>query len=162
MPVNIEHPAIPENSEVGPAPAPLVVRFGALGDMVLLTPFLRLLRQRYGQPCRVLGSGAWLRPLFDGNPDVSEVLVVRSRKRPYWLDRTQQRLVRALRALPPGPVYICDDYATPKIRWLLARAGIAPARCVYANPECMLGNEEHWIDRWLRFGAMTPPAFATA
>ena len=143
-----------------PAPAPLVIRFGALGDMVLLTPLLRQLHRRYGQPCRVLGSGAWLETLFDSNPDVRDVLVLRSRKRPYWLDRSQQAMVKALRAQPPGPVYICDDYARDKIRWLLTRAGIAPERCIYANPDCLLRREEHWIDRWLRFGAMTPRAFA--
>lgn len=142
--------------------APLVVRFGAFGDMVLLTPLLAKLHRRYGRPCRVLGSGAWLAPLFAGNPDVLEVLATRSRKRPYWLDRTQRQLVGTLRALPPGPVYICDDYAVEKIRWLLARAGIAPERCVYANPDCVLGGEEHWVDRWLRFGAMTPQAFVAA
>ncbi|HET6912075.1 MAG TPA: hypothetical protein VFH71_01895 [Rhodanobacteraceae bacterium] len=142
--------------------APLVVRFGAFGDVVLLTPLLGLLHRRYGQPCRVLGSGAWLAPLLAGNPDVQEVLTVRSRRRPYWLDRSQQHLVKTLRAQPPGPVYICDDYALEKIHWLLDRAGIAPERCVYANPACMLRSEEHWIDRWLRFGAMTPQAFGSA
>ncbi len=140
--------------------APLVVRFGALGDMVLLTPLLHLMHRCYGRPCRVLGSGAWVSPLYTGNPDVAEILTLRSRRRPYWLDRTQQKLVAALHARPSGPVYVCDDYATDKIRWLLARAGIAPEQCVYAYPDCLLGGEEHWIDRWSRFGAMTPTAFA--
>lgn len=140
--------------------APLVVRFGALGDMVLLTPLLHLLHRRYGRPCRVLGSGAWVSPLYAGNPDVAEILTLRSRRRPYWLDRTQQKLVTALRTRPSGPVYVCDDYATDKICWLLARAGIAPEQCVYAYPDCLLGGQEHWIERWLRFGAMTPAAFA--
>lgn len=143
-------------------PAPLVVRFGAFGDVVLLTPLLTLLHRRYGRPCRVLGSGAWLEPLLAGNPDVQEVLTARSRKRPYWLDRSQQRLVKTLRVHPPGPVYICDDYALDKIHWLLDRAGIPPERCVYANPGCLLQRGEHWVDRWLRFGARTPPAFAPA
>lgn len=140
--------------------APLVVRFGAFGDVVLLTPLLELLHRRYGQPCRVLGSGAWLAPLLAGNPDVGDVLTLRSRKRPYWMDRTQQRLVSTLRERPPGAVYICDDYARDKIRWLLDRAGIGPERCVYANPGCRLRADEHWVDRWLRFGTMTPPVFA--
>ncbi|MEO6967961.1 MAG: glycosyltransferase family 9 protein [Rhodanobacteraceae bacterium] len=138
---------------------PLVVRFGAVGDMVLLTPLLHLLCRRYGQPCRVLGSGAWLAPLYADNPVVADVLTLRSRRRPYLLDRTQQKLAKVLRAQPPGPVYVCDDYATGKIRWLLTRGDVNPEQCVYAYPDCLLGSEEHWIDRWLRFGAMTPPAF---
>lgn len=139
--------------------APLVIRFGAFGDMVLLTPLLRMLHGRYRQPCRILGSGGWLEPLFAGHSDVAGTLALASRKRPYWLDPSQRRLVAWLRRQPPGPVYVCDDYSVGKIRWLLARAGVPEDRCVFANPDCMLQAGEHWIDRWLRFGAMTPRAF---
>ncbi|HEX5959765.1 MAG TPA: glycosyltransferase family 9 protein [Rhodanobacteraceae bacterium] len=142
--------------------APLVIRFGAFGDMVLLTPLLRLLHRRYGQPCRVLGSGGWLEPLFRSHPDVAATLELASRKRPYWLDASQRQLVAGLRARPPGPVYVCDDYSIDKIRWLLRRARVAGEHCVFANPDCMLRDGEHWIDRWRRFGAMTPAAFAQA
>ena len=142
--------------------APLVIRFGAFGDMVLLTPLLRMLHHRYGQACGVLGSGDWLAPLFAGHPDVGATLKLPSRKRPYWLDASQQQLVSLLRAQPPGPVYVCDDYSIGKIRWLLQRARIPADHCVFANPDCMLRGGEHWIDRWHRFGAMTPAAFAAA
>jgi len=141
---------------------PLVIRFGAFGDMVLLTPLLRLLHRRYGQPCRVLGSGGWLEPLFAGHPDAGATLKLASRKRPYWLDPGQRELVALLRAQPPGPVYACDDWSIDKIRWLLQRARISDDHCVFANPDCMLREGEHWIDRWQRFGAMTPAAFADA
>ena len=142
--------------------APLVIRCGAFGDMVLLTPLLRLLHRRYGQPCTVLGSGAWLEPLFADHPDAGAVLRLASRKRPYWLDATQRQLVARLRAQPPGPVYVCDDYSVDKIRWLLQRARVPDAHCVFANPDCMLREGEHWVDRWHRFGAMTPAAFLSA
>jgi heptosyltransferase-2/heptosyltransferase-3 len=142
--------------------APLVIRFGAFGDMVLLTPLLRMLHRRYGQACRVLGSGGWLVPLFAGHPDVRATLGLSSRKRPFWLDAGQRQLVSSLRMQPPGPVYVCDDYSIDKIRWLLRRAHIPEEHCVFANPDCMLRAGEHWIDRWHRFGAMTPAAFAAA
>lgn len=141
--------------------APLVIRFGAFGDMVLLTPLLRLLHRRYGEACRVLGSGGWLDPLLAGHPDVRATLKLASRKRPYWLDATQRHLVALLRAQPPGPVYVCDDWSIDKIRWLLQRARVPDDHCVFANPDCMLREGEHWIARWQRFGAMTPTAFAT-
>ena len=67
--------------------APLVVRFGMPDDMVLLTPLLRLLHRRYGQPCRVIGSGNWLEPLLDGHPDVQAVLTVANPGRPYARDQ---------------------------------------------------------------------------
>jgi hypothetical protein len=40
---------------------PLVVRFGALGDMVILTVLIRHLYARFGQPVDILASGAWTR-----------------------------------------------------------------------------------------------------
>ena len=144
-----------------PSAAPLVIRFGAFGDMVLLTPLLRLLHLRYGGACRVLGSGGWLEPLFAGHPDVSATLRLASRKRPYWLDATQRDLVARLRTQPPGPVYVCDDWSIDKLRRLLRRAHVPDGHCVFANPDCMLREGEHWIDRWQRFGAMTPAAFAS-
>ena len=131
-----------------------------MGDVVLLTPLLKQLHFRYGCPCIVIGSGGWLSPLLKNNPDVSDVIVMRSRKCPYLLDGTQRKAVAKLRSLQTGPVYVCDDYALDKIKWLLKLADISPDRVVYASPGCLLGAHEHWIDRWRRFGTMTPRAFA--
>ena len=139
---------------------PLVVRFGVLEDMVLLTPLLRLLHRRHGQPCRVMGSGSWLEPLLDGHPDVQAVLTIANLERPYWLDATQREAARCLRMQPPGAVYVCDDSATAGVRRLLRRAGVLEDQCRFADPDCPLRAGEHWIDRWRRFAEMTPPAFA--
>jgi ADP-heptose:LPS heptosyltransferase len=139
--------------------APLVVRFGAIGDLVLLTPLLHLLHRRFGQPCRLLGSGGWMRPLLDGNPDIQAIMSLRSRRAPYLFEPSQWRLVAALRALPPGPVYVCDYNALEKVRWLLRRARIAPERCVYVSDMPRVAGGEHWVEHWLRFGESTPAAF---
>jgi len=40
----------------GPALQPTVFLFCRLGDMVMLTPLLNLLHQRYRRPCRVIGT----------------------------------------------------------------------------------------------------------
>jgi len=143
----------------GDALAPLVIRFGAIGDLVLLTPLLHTLHQRYGCPCRLVGSGAWMEPLLEGNPDIQSLWRLRSRRTPYALEPTQWRLVAALHALPPCPVYVCDEHALDKVRWLLARAGIAPDRCLYVSDMPRLAGDEHWVDYWLQFGDCTPPAF---
>jgi heptosyltransferase-2/heptosyltransferase-3 len=135
-----------------------VIRFGALGDMILLTPLLRALHQRYGQPCRLLGSGGWLQPLFAHSSDVGEILQLKSRRRPFLTDPAQWRLVAALRRIDEGPVYICDHYAMPKIRRLLRLGGIAADRCVYAADQVM-GPHEHWADFWRGFGDRTPTRF---
>ena len=44
---------------------PLVMRFGAIEDMVLLIPTLKALHQRYGQPCELVTSGSWSLPLME-------------------------------------------------------------------------------------------------
>jgi heptosyltransferase-2/heptosyltransferase-3 len=131
-----------------------------LDDMVLLTPLLRLLHKRYGQPCRVLGSGSWLQPLLAGHPDVQSVLTVSNPGRPYWLDATQRDAARSLRTQLQGPVYVCDDHATDRVCRLLRRGGVLKDLCRFANPDCLPRDGEHWIDRWHRFAEMTPPAFA--
>lgn len=138
---------------------PLVIRFGAMGDIVLLTGLLRMLHRRYGAPCDLLSSGGWTRPLLAGNPDIADILLLRSRRRPYWTDPAQWALVRALRKRPPGPVYVCDAHAQDKLRALLARAGIDGSRCVFYD-DSRFPEPEHWFDRWRRYADFTPPAFA--
>jgi heptosyltransferase-2/heptosyltransferase-3 len=98
-------------------------------------------------------------PLLAGNADVRQLLMLRSRRRPYCFDASQRRLVAALRALPPCPVYVCDHHMQDKLRWLLARAGIPAERCAYVA-DFQTDTKIHWVDLWLRFGETTPPAFA--
>ena len=140
----------------GPAPRPLVVRFGALGDMVLLTPLLALLHRRYGLAPDVLSAGAWTPPLYAGHPDVRRVLLLGSRKRPYWSDPRQWRAVAQLRAAGSRPVYVCDELATAPVARLLARAGFESADLLWVGEhgECA---RTHWVDRWLAFGALDAP-----
>jgi heptosyltransferase-2/heptosyltransferase-3 len=139
---------------------PVVVRFGALDDMVLLTPLLHLLHLRYGQPCHVIGTGRWLEPLLAGHPDVRTVLNVSNPGHPYWLDGTQRAVARRLGTRLQGAAYVCDDLATDRARRLLRRGGVLEDQSRFATPDCPPRAGEHWNDRWQRFSAMTPPAFA--
>jgi ADP-heptose:LPS heptosyltransferase len=58
----------------------LVVRFGSFGDMVLMTPMLRRLRQRFGATIDVLGTGHWTEALLKHDPGIGYA-VRRSRAR---------------------------------------------------------------------------------
>lgn len=135
---------------------PVVVRFGALGDMVMITPLLRLLAQRAGRPCRVIGSGAWTTTLFDHCPWVCEVSVIRSRKTPYLLSSEQRRLVSMLRH-QSGPVWLLEGPG--KAERLLARAGKHSTEHCFAaaNPRAI---DEHTVLHWLRLGLQTPASAA--
>jgi heptosyltransferase-2/heptosyltransferase-3 len=135
---------------------PLVMRCGAFGDMVLLTVLLAALRARFGTPVDVIASGPWSEPLLHAHPAVGRLLMVRSRRTPYWLSRDQQALVSALRARGAGPTWFCDR---GEGRSLLARAGI-PDSFVCDSTHYPFLAGENFADRYLRLGALTPAAFA--
>ncbi|HUO20127.1 MAG TPA: glycosyltransferase family 9 protein [Steroidobacteraceae bacterium] len=136
--------------------APLVMRCGAFGDMVLLTVLLEQLYARFGQPADVIASGPWSQPLLAGHRAVGRMFILRSRRTPYWLSRTQQRLVAWLRARGAGPTWFCDR---GEGRELLARGGV-PADYVCDSTAYPFIDGENFADRYLRLGALTPPAFA--
>ena len=122
-------PANLSRRKMEPPPAaasltPLVVRFGAFGDMVLLIPMLKRLAQRYGRPCELVAAGPWTPPLMERVPACGPVRLLTSRRTPYWLNRSQWQLVAWLRQRAPGPVYVFEPDA--KTHWLLQRGGIGP------------------------------------
>jgi ADP-heptose:LPS heptosyltransferase len=142
---------------------PLIVRCGALGDMVMLTTLIRLLHARYGQRVDVLTTGEWTPPLLASMPDVGEVHLVASRNTPYLLCPSQWKAVRWLRNRGRGPVYVCDTDA-PTLR-LLARAPLHADDIVQRRQDDDEdnGTTRLWPDRWLRVGMRDPSQpYATA
>jgi len=137
------------------ARTPLVMRCGAFGDMVLLTVLLEQLCERFGRPADVIASGPWSEPLLGAHPAVGRLILMRSRRMPYWLSRDQQRLVAWLRARGPGPTWYCDRHEG---RSLLARAGI-PDGYVCDSTHYPFVPGENFADRYLRLGALSPPDF---
>jgi heptosyltransferase-2/heptosyltransferase-3 len=130
------------------------VRFGALGDMVMLTVAIRHLHARLGQPVDILAAADWTRPLLQGQPGVGDVFLLASRKPPYWLSPAQQRLVHELRARGAGPTWLFD-HDNRKVCDLLLRAGWNAA--CWCHHEDLPGLEgSHFCDRWLRFAWRNP------
>lgn len=134
---------------------PLVVRFGALGDMVILTTIIRHLHARFAKPVDILASGNWTRPLLSDQPGVGDIYVIGSRKRPYWINFAQQQLVRSLRDRGPSPTWLCDhdnDLTIP----VLQRAGWSEQYwCHYAHLRDVPGP--HFCDLYLRYAYRNPP-----
>ena len=77
-------------------PRPLLVRFGALGDLILCTPLMRALATQAGQPCDVVAHGRWSPEVLSHLPFVGDVVCLPSRKSPYWFSPDQWRLARWL------------------------------------------------------------------
>jgi len=155
-----QHMQLAANRPASPD-APIVIRFGRLGDMVLQTPLLHLLHRRYGEPCRLITSGEWTRPLLAGCADVGEIIQLRRRHAPLLFSPQRWRLIAQLRA-SRGPVYVSEDSARQvrKIRRMLGLAGVSPRRCLFVTDQTI--EAPHWVDRLLLFGEMTPAAFGGA
>jgi ADP-heptose:LPS heptosyltransferase len=140
---------------------PIVIAFGRLGDMVMLSSVLQLLHHRFGRPCLVVGAGTWNLRLYQGHPDVERVLIF-ARHLPFILSLTWWRLLWALHRTSPGPIYVCERQPRQlaRIRRMLAISGADPARCLFIDD---VPNEaEHWIDRFVRLGQRTPAALSAA
>ena len=135
---------------------PLAVRFGAFGDMVLLTALIRVLYAEFGLPVDILTSGPWSEPLLRGQPGVGEIFSVRSRKTPYWLSVDQQRVVRQLRARGRGPTWFCDGNDVGRL--ILTRAGIPDELIVHAKDHALLPGE-HATEQWRRMAQIMPRAY---
>jgi ADP-heptose:LPS heptosyltransferase len=148
-------------SDLGPdlPLTPLVIRFGRLGDMVLLEPLLHLLHRRYGKPCRLLSRGTWSSALYANHPDVGDIWQLLARHTPVWLSPERWAMIAALRQ-HDGPIYVSEDTrgSLKRIRQLLRLARIPRDLCVFIN-DCRRGDDEHWVDQILRFGQTTPAAF---
>ncbi len=133
--------------------APLVVRFPALGDTVLLTVLLQALHARYGKPVNVLASGAWTPVLLKDHPAVGHLQMVTSRRAPYWLTPTQWQAVRLLRR-HRGPVYLCeaDEHAARLVERAVPRERLIRAWDHWP------GDGIHWADWWLQVAELDAPA----
>lgn len=144
---------------------PVVIRFGRLGDAILLQPLLQKLHLRYGRPCRLLALGDWPGTLYSAQPEVAGCIALRSQYGPLWLHPLRWgRVARALRQLRESPFYICEPRyrAQTKVRPLLALAGVPAGQCSFIE-DLPIEAGEHWVDWLLRFADTVPAAFcATA
>ncbi len=136
---------------------PLVVRFGAFGDMVLMIPVLKLLRERYGQPCDVVSSGPWTEPLLSRVSSAGQRVYLTSRRAPYWFNRSQQDFVRWLKKRPAGPVYVFEPDEKPLA--LLRRGGVA-LEWICTWRDLPREPREHILAHAFRLARQTPPALA--
>ena len=132
---------------------PIVIRFPALGDAVLLTTLIRALSMRYGTRVDVLASGAWVPEVLAHNPHVGELKMIRSRRAPYLLTPSQWSATRWLRQRAQAPIYFCerDAYGAR----FLDRAVPDPSRAVRAwdHP---FDTRQHWVDWYLEIANLTP------
>src|ERR1700694_3527723 len=131
-----------------PAPPvqPIVIWFGRVGDLILLSALLEVLHRRFGSACHVIGAGSWPAQIYASHSDVARVSCLH-RYTAWGFDPAWWRTLRALRARRADPVYLCetDPRKLARIRRLLRFSGTGPARCVFLAPESSPGAT-HWVD----------------
>jgi ADP-heptose:LPS heptosyltransferase len=139
---------------------PFVFRFGRVGDMIMVTALLGLLRARYGKPCHVVGAGGWNSDIFLGHPDVAASWTF-PRHTPFPFSPTWPRVVAALHRTAPGPIYVAEYQRRqlPRVKRLLAFSGIDHRRILHFGGDPSTGDVA-WVDCLLRFGERTPEALS--
>jgi heptosyltransferase-2/heptosyltransferase-3 len=95
-------------------------------------------------------------PLLEAQPGIGEIFIIRSRKSPFWFSPRQRALVKWLRAREPGPTWFCDPGVVGRD---LLRRGNIPDSYVCEDSAFPWVPGEHFVDRWIRFAQLTPPAF---
>jgi heptosyltransferase-2/heptosyltransferase-3 len=141
-----------------PTRQPIVIWFGRVGDMILLSALLDILHRRYGRPCQLIGAGSGTAEIYQAHRDVARVHCLH-RYTPFFFDVVWWRVLWALRRDGTDPIYVCeyDPRKLARIRRLLTLSGTDPARCLFitAEPSC---REPHWVDKLVSFGRLTPAA----
>lgn len=150
-------PRLPEviRPQVRPEARPVVIRFPALGDTVVLTTLIRALAMRYGTQVDILASGPWVPEVLAHNPHIGELRLIRSRRAPYWLTPSQWTAVHWLkgRVRAGAPIYFCerDEFGAR----LLARAVTDPT-CYVRAWDHPFDTRMHWVDWYLEIANLTP------
>jgi ADP-heptose:LPS heptosyltransferase len=145
---------------------PIVIWFGRVGDMILLSALLDVLQRRYGGRCHVIGAGCWPAQIYATHPAVGRVSCLH-RYTAFLFDPAWWRALRALRASRTDPVYVCeyDPRKLARIRRLLSLSGTDAARCLFITGGAAQASNvgaAHWVDRLMSFGRLTPAAFSAA
>jgi ADP-heptose:LPS heptosyltransferase len=141
-----------------PAPLqPIVIWFGRVGDMIMLTALLEILHRRFGRTCRVIGAGSWSRDIYAGQPDVAETLWLH-RYMPFALDSRWWATVWKLLRSRRDPVYVCetDPRKLASVRRLLRWGRVDRARCVFLTEIPAALAQVHWVDRLVSLGRVIP------
>ena len=102
--------------------SPILIRLGAMGDMIMLLPALKYLHAKYGQKPTLICKGSWNHLLFDRMPFIKRVVPVARTKVPaaMWGHRRRWSSFRSL-PVEHAAVYVGakpDRYLRQLLTWI--------------------------------------------
>ena len=130
---------------------PLVVRFGAMGDMILCTPLMKALYEKLGHPCDLILKGENNKQLFRNLSFVGEMISLDSKKTPFFFSKEQKELVAWLEQRQHSHVYLLED--DDKSEKLLKKGGVPHFESVRTVRREM---NEHVVSHHARIGGFNP------
>jgi ADP-heptose:LPS heptosyltransferase len=132
----------------------LLIRTGALGDLVQFSAVIAALADHHDQPVDVLTSGGFADQALLGMPEIGRLFAVRHRRRPSWLAPDLQLLARTLAKRGYSEVYAFDRAP------VIERALVAGGALVHTELD---SSAEHAMDHFLavltRLGVAAPQPF---
>jgi heptosyltransferase-2/heptosyltransferase-3 len=105
----------------------LVVRFGAMGDMVQFSAAIAAISAHHRSPVDVLTNAGASTRVLAGMPAVAQVHHLDHRRWPRWLHPAKRRLERAVLARGVRTVWAFDSVPGVEARW--AAQGVEVRRC---------------------------------
>lgn len=122
----------------------LIVRAGALGDTLMVTPAIREFRKQHPQAEIDFLCSAGGAEVLASNPHLARILVLRHRNMPYCLSLEKRKLVDQIRSRHYDVVVLLESAS--RYRELLQRAGISEIRDFAATPfDPMLHNIVNYL-----------------
>lgn len=104
-------------------PRILIVRAGAIGDTLMVTPLLRALRRTYPRAYLAAMCSAAAHDVFRHNPHLDQLVVLAHRNLPMWMSIEKQRITRQLRALDLDCALVLEGH--PRYAALARQSGAA-------------------------------------
>ncbi|WP_461211559.1 glycosyltransferase family 9 protein [Desulfocurvus sp. DL9XJH121] len=127
----------------------LVCQLRQIGDVLLCTPALRLLKERYPEAEVHLMTEAKAAPMVQGNPDVARIWSVDKRAH----KNLGAQLAFYLRVAHEGFDLVVDFQQLPRIRWVVGLSRFFPPA---SGRQVRLSYEAPWYNRWLYTHTVRP------
>ena len=136
----------------------LIIRIGAIGDVLMVTPLISTLRDAFPDSCLGFLTSHYAMPLLQYNKKIDKLYAIKYRKLPYWISREKQRLVRIMKKenwdviflLESNPIFasLVKRFDADAIYGFKGEINRHLSKCIPFSPD------SHVISNFLRLGSL--------